>query len=82
MEHLIVFVQDPDLDAEVSPPIGDLQGVCAEVDRKLWDISQGLEMEDPFEHGVGHPLFPGWVIVYPSPKLVDGGTILSEGPHR
>ena len=81
-EHLIVFVQDPDFDAEVSPPIGDLQGVCAEIDRKLWDISQGLEMEDPFEHGVGHPRFPGWVVVYPSPELVDVGTILSKGPHR
>ena len=82
MEHLIFLVQDPNFDAEVPPPIGDLQGVCTEIDRKLWDISQGLEMEDPFQHIVGHPRFPGWVVVYPSPELVDVGTIFSKGSHR
>ena len=48
MEYFVFLVQDPNFDAEVPPPIGDLQGVCAEVNRKLRDIFQFLEMEDPF----------------------------------
>ena len=48
LEYFVFLVQDPNFDAEVPPPIGDLQGVCAEVNRKLRDIFQFLEMEDPF----------------------------------
>ena len=82
LEHLIFLVQDPAFDAEVPPPVGGLQGVCTEIDCKLWDISQGLEMEDPCQHIVSHPRLPGWVVVYPSPVLVDLGTIFSKGSHR
>ena len=65
MEYFIFLVQDPNFDTEMPPPIGDLQGVCAEVNRKLRDIFQFLEMEDPFQHFVGHSRFSGWVVVYP-----------------
>ena len=82
LEHLIFLVQDSNFDAEVPPPIGGLQGFCAEVDRKLWDVSQGLEMESPCQHIVGHLRFSGWVIVYISPVLVDLGTIFFKGSDR
>ena len=82
LEYFVFLVQDPNFDAEVPPPIGDHQGLCAEVNRILWGIFQFFEMEDPFQHFVGHSRFSGWVVVYPSSILVDVGDIFSEGSHR
>ena len=82
LEYLIFLVQDSNLNTKVPPPIGGLQGFRAEVDCKLWDVSQGLEMEDPCQHIVSHFRFSGWVVVYPSPVLVDVGTIFFKGSHR
>ena len=82
LEYMVFLVQDSNFDIEVPPPIGGLQGFCAEVDRKLWDVSQGLEMEDPCQHIVGHLRFSGWVVVYISPVLVDLGTIFFKGSDR
>ena len=82
LEYMVFLVQDSNFDAKVPPPIGGLQGFCAEVYRKLWDVSQGLEMEDPCQHIVSHLRFSGWVVVYISPVLVDVGTIFFKGSHR
>ena len=82
LEYVVFLVQDSNFDIEVPPPVGGLQGFCTEVDRKLWDVSQGLEMEGPCQHIVGHLRFSGWVIVYISPVLVDLGTIFFKGSDR
>ena len=82
LEYMVLLVQDSNFNIEVPPPIGGLQGFCAEVDRKLWDVSQGLEMKSPCQHIVSHLRFSGWVIVYISPVLVDLGTIFFKGSDR
>ena len=82
LEYMVFLVQDSDFDIEVPPPIGGLQGFCAEVDRELWDVFQGLEMEGPCQHIVGHLRFSGWVVVYISSILVNLCAIFLKGSDR
>ena len=82
LEYMVFLVQDSDFDIEVPPPIGSLQGFCAEVDRELWDVLQGFEMEGPSQHIVGHLRFSGWVVVYISSILVNLCAIFLKGSDR